>query len=106
MPATVWAYIEMKLRYASQAYLSVPPVRLGHRLHAFGIEADVEHGVHHAGHRLGGAGTHRNKERLAADAEGAVRELFEKLEVGAQLGFEIARPAFVVLVVVAGSIRW
>ena len=42
---------------------------LRHRLDRLVVEAEVEHGVHHARHRGARAGAHRNQQRIGAVAE-------------------------------------
>ena len=39
-------------------------------LQGFGIEAQVENGIHHAGHRHRRTGSHRNQQRVVATTEG------------------------------------
>ena len=91
---------EMQIRLPGAAGIAGA---LGHGGDAGGIEADVEHRVHHAGHRVGGAGAHRDQQRLIADAEGAPRELFEAFEIGVQFGVEIIGPALLVFVEVGAA---
>ncbi len=76
---------------------------LGHGGDAGGIEADIEDGVHHAGHRLGCPGAHRDQERLAAYAERAPGQLFEPIEVGTQLGLKVIGPALIVAIEVVAA---
>ena len=42
---------------------------LGQRLHGLVVEAEIEHGVHHARHRGAAAGAHRNQQRIFGIAE-------------------------------------
>ena len=53
----------------------------GQALGGFGVEAEVEHGVHHAGHGDAGAGAHTDQQRLVGIAEialGLVTDLAQR----------------------------
>ena len=45
----------------------------GQRLDRLVVEAEIEHGVHHARHRGAGAGAHRDQQRLCRDRRNAGR---------------------------------
>src|SRR5207249_1074362 len=66
---------------------------LNHRPHALRIEADVEDRVHHAGHRLGRAGTDCEQQGIGATAVGATDELLQACEARPNIRFETVRPA-------------
>ena len=64
--------------------------RLGdHRLHGLGVEAEVEHGVHHARHRDGGARAHGDEERVRPLAEGLARHLLKLGQRGLHLRHDL-----------------
>ncbi len=56
-----------------------------HRLDRIGIQAEVQNGVHHTGHRGRGTGAHRDQQRIRAFAERLARRLFQTLERGLHL---------------------
>ena len=57
------------------------------------VEAEVEDGVHHPGHREGGAAADAHEQRVGRVAEGAVHEPLEAGDVVVDLGVEVAGPA-------------
>ena len=67
---------------------------LRQRLDRLVVEAEIEHGVHHAGHRGAGAGAHRHQQRVALVAEnlaGDAADLGQRLlDLGAQAPSGIA----------------
>ena len=67
-------------------------------LHRAVVEAEVEHGVHHAGHRHPRAGTDGNQQRLLRIAETQADRLLHEGQGGAHLAVELVRVSPVVLV--------
>ena len=61
---------------------------LGERLHRLVVEADVEHGVHHARHRVAGTGAAGEQQRVRRIAELGPHRLFDLLERLFDLGLE------------------
>ena len=78
---------------------------LGYGADAIGIEADVQDGVHHAGHRLRGAGAHRDQQRIAAAAEGTTDQLLQAGEVGADGVLQTGGPMAAGLVILIAALR-
>jgi hypothetical protein len=84
-------------------HLDQPPVRVpgepvvaagrraepGHRLV---VEADVEHRLHHAGHREPGPGTHRHQQRVGRVAQPAAHRRLQRGEVPGDLLVQSGRP--------------
>ncbi len=82
--------------HREQAAVGVPrePVvaaLLREAVHALVVEADVEDGVHHSGHRELRAGPHRDQQRVVGVAEGLAHGLLEAREVLADLVFHLDR---------------
>ena len=61
---------------------------LGQSLHGDVVEAKIQHGVHHAGHRGARARPHRHQQRIGLVAEGAVRQLADMRQRGVDLSGE------------------
>jgi hypothetical protein len=74
---------------------------LGEPLDTGVVEAEVEDGVHHAGHRELGARPHTDEQRIERIAEFATHLLFELEDMLGDLGVELVGPA-AVHVVTAG----
>nr|BFE69143.1 hypothetical protein GCM10020092_024440 [Actinoplanes digitatis] len=77
-------------------HLNEPPVRVpGEALVAAGlcreardalvVEPDVEHGLHHAGHREGGTRTHRDQQRVARVTQPTAHRGLQRGEMGVDL---------------------
>ena len=66
------------------------------RLHRLVVEAEVEHGVHHARHRGAGAGAHRDQQRVFRIAERLVGELADIIERLVDLRLQLLRIGLVV----------
>ena len=62
------------------------------------VEAEVEHGIHHAGHRDAGARAHRNQKRIIGIAKPRAERLLDRGEPGGDLFFEIGRIGLAVIV--------
>ena len=82
--------------HREQAAVGVPgePVvaaLLREAVHALVVEADVEDGVHHAGHRELRAGADRDEQRVVGVAEGLAHRLLEAREVLADLVGHLGR---------------
>ena len=69
----------------------------GEPFHHLAVKAEVEDRVHHAGHRLRGAGADRHEQRVFGVAERAVHRLLHVLQSAADLLVEARRPRLVVL---------
>ncbi len=76
----------------------------GDRLDGLVVEAEVEHGVHHARHRGAGAGAHRDEQRVLAIAEPAPGQPADLRERRLDLGLELLRIGFAVLVEVGADL--
>ncbi len=57
-----------------------------HRLDGFGREAQIEDGIHHAGHRGRGTRAYRDQQRIGAVAEGLAGGRLETRDGGIKLG--------------------
>ena len=72
-----------------------------HCFNSFGIETEIEHGIHHAGHRNGCAGTHRNQERIRTFAESLSGDFLKAgqscIHFGHNLGKELFFTDFIIL---------
>ena len=68
------------------------------------VDAEVEDGVHHAGHRLARAGADGEKERILEVAELLAHRLFDLGDVGPDLGVEGLRVGKLVVVVVSADL--
>ena len=69
------------------------------------VEAEVENGVHHARHRVAGAGAHGDEERRAVGgAELRAHDLLHVGDAGLHLGLEFLRVGFLVGVVVRADL--
>ena len=64
---------------------------LRQRLDGVVVEAEVEHGVHHARHRGAGAGAHRNEQRIGAVAETPPGDARDVGEAGVDLLLQVLR---------------
>ena len=73
----------------------------GERLDGLVVEAEVEDGVHHAGHGELGAGTDRDEQRIFARAELLALHLFQLLQRVEHLGLDL-RAQFAAHVFAAG----
>ena len=62
-----------------------------HRLDGRVVEAEIEHRVHHAGHRGACAGAHRHEQRVLGVTEALAGQLADMAERGLDLGFELLR---------------
>ena len=62
---------------------------LGQRFDGLVVEAEVQNGVHHAGHGELGAGADRNQQRILARAELLALQLFQLIESGVHLGVDL-----------------
>ena len=58
---------------------------IDHALQGIHIQAQIEDGIHHAGHRHGGPGTHRHQQRIVCLTETLPRGLFHPLHLGMHL---------------------
>jgi hypothetical protein len=61
------------------------------RLDGLVVEAEIEHGVHHARHRGAGAGPHRDEQRIGAVAELPSRDAGDMGEAQVDLLFQLLR---------------
>ncbi len=75
-----------------------------HALDGDVVEAEVQHGVHHARHRRAGAGADRHEQRPGGIAEAAADNLFDAGEVPLHFGTQRRRVATAVLVVVGAHL--
>ncbi len=66
------------------------------------VEADVEHRLHHAGHRVLGSGPHAHQERIDGVAESASDLVLESAQGHGDLHLQIVRQTIVLQVVPAG----
>ncbi len=78
---TILPNIWMNRRYASRANRSVAAGLLGQALQRLVVEAEVQDGVHHAGHRELGAGPHAHEQRVGRVAEPLAHRRLERLHV-------------------------
>ena len=62
------------------------------------VKAEVEHGVHHAGHGDAGAGADRDEERLVRVAEFETDRVLDGLQGSGNLLFQVLRVMFVVVI--------
>ncbi len=76
---------------------------LRRRAQAIGVEADVEHRVHHARHGLRRPGAHRDEQRPLAVAERTAGDLLQTCEVGADFGIEAVGPVPAVAIVLIAA---
>ncbi len=77
---------------------------LGERLDDRVVDAEVEDGVHHAGHRLAGAGADREEQRVLEVAELLAHHLLDLGDVRLDLGVERLRVGLLVVVVVGADL--
>ncbi len=66
------------------------------RLHGHVVEAEVEHRIHHAGHRGARAGAHRDEQRIVGVAELAAGDARDVIERILHLSFKLLRIGLVV----------
>ena len=90
--------------HLDEAAIGVPgeagvPGHVGEALDGGIVEAEVEDGVHHAGHADPGAGADGDQERLVLVPEGKPHGGFDAGEGGAGLGLEFGRVGVVVVVI-------
>ncbi len=74
--------------------------RFGQRFDGLGIEAEVQHRIHHAGHGSARAGTNRQQQRHFGAVELAFHDVFKLGNGRADLILQFARIGFAVVVVV------
>ena len=77
----------------------------GDALNHLVIEAQVEDGIHHAGHRGSGAGTDRNQQRVFAIAELFARECFQLGNKFEDLCFDLRGDGLAVFIVPGAGFR-
>ena len=65
--------------------------KLDHRRKSVVVEAQIQHGVHHARHGHGGATANRNQQRIGAATERLAGGLLELLDVGVDLSGQLGR---------------
>ena len=70
----------------------------GERIYGDVVETEIEHGVHHAGHRGARAGAHRDQKRILGVAECLAGDAADLSERGFDLRLEALRIGFAVLV--------
>ena len=75
----------------------------GQRLDRPVVEAEIEHGIHHAGHRGAAAGTHRNQQRIFGVAEGLAGQPADMLQRLFDLRLQLLRIGFVVRVEISAD---
>ncbi len=68
------------------------------RFHGLVVEAEIEHGVHHARHRGAGAGAHRDEQRILGIAEHLAGQLADMVERLLDLRLQFLRVGLVVRV--------
>ncbi len=76
---------------------------LRQRLDGLVVEAEVEHGVHHAGHRRAGSGTDGDQQRIGAVAELAPGDFRDVSETGVDLLRQVLRIGLLAGVVVGAD---
>jgi hypothetical protein len=74
----------------------------GQPAHRLVVEADVEDGLHHPGHRGGGPGAHRHQQRVRRVAERLAHRLLQRRQVLGHLVGQLRRGAAVLEVEAAG----
>ncbi len=77
---------------------------LGERLDGRVVEAEIEHRVHHAGHRRARAGTHRDQQRVHPIAEVLAGDARDMREPGLDLPLEVLRIGISIGVVVSADL--
>ena len=77
---------------------------LGQAHHGLVIQAQVEHGVHHAGHGDGGTRADAEEEGVARVAKALAHVGFERLEAGLYLVVELVGPALSIVEEVAAGL--
>ena len=77
---------------------------LGKRLDGDVVEPEIEHGVHHAGHRRAGAGAHGDQERILRIAEGAAGKAADLIERPVDLRFQLRRIGLAVIVIIGAEL--
>jgi len=75
-----------------------------HRLDGLVVEAEVEHGIHHARHRSACAGAHRHQQRILRVAETLADDLAEALERRIHLALELGGIGFAVGVEISADV--
>ncbi len=65
---------------------------LAHGANTIRIEADIENGIHHSGHGLGGAGTDGNEKGIISFAESPAGQAFQARQVCSDFFFQARRP--------------
>ena len=70
--------------------------QFGERFDGLVVEAEIEHGVHHARHRGAAAGTHRHQQRILGIAERLAGQLADMVERLLDLRLQFRRIGFVV----------
>ena len=91
---------------AAIAVIGEAPVAgfLRQRLHGLVVEAEIEHGVHHARHRGARAGAHRDEQRILLVAEGLAGDAADLRQRGLDLALEVLRVLLVVGVEVGADL--
>ena len=77
---------------------------LRQRFHGLVVEAEIEHGIHHAGHRGARARTHRDQQRVDLVAEDLAGDLADLRQRLLDLGFQLLRILVVVRVIVGADL--
>ena len=77
---------------------------LRQRLDGHVVEAEIEHGIHHARHRRARAGAHRDQQRIFAVAEFLAGDAADLGERGLDLRLQILRIGFAVVVEIGADL--
>ncbi|CCX36754.1 uncharacterized protein BN452_00773 [Clostridium sp. CAG:1013] len=78
---------------------------LGHNLHDFLVEAQVQDGVHHAGHGSAGAGTHGDQQGVLLIAKLLAGDFFHLAHILHDLGLDLVIDLASVLVILGAGFR-
>jgi hypothetical protein len=80
--------------------------QFGERFDGLIVEAEIEHGIHHARHRRAAAGAHGHQQRIFGIAERLAGELADMLQRLLDLSLQRSRIGFVVGVKISADRSW